>query len=96
MTQYRHSTSPMTVYRAHPFFRTGPKRAVLRIVNALALDGPTLTRAQLRTLTHIGESGTSRYVKLGVEMGLHEATRHTVTLRPDWKNVVERSSEAPS
>lgn len=96
MTQYRYSTSPLTVYMAHPLFRGGPRRAVLLIVSTLALEGPTLKREELRTLTHIGESGVSRYVKLGVQLGLLDADRNTVTLRPDWQAVVTNSDEAPS
>ena len=96
MTQYRYSTSPLTVYKAHPFFRGGPRRAVLLIVDALALTGPTLPRSELRDRTHKSDSSLSRCVKLGVQLGLIDADRHTVTLRPDWQDVVTNSVEAPA
>lgn len=66
-------------------------RAVLLVINALEVNGGTLTRTQLRSLTHLGQSGLSRSVARGVELGLLEVDdRHIVTLADDWQRQVDR------
>ena len=66
-------------------------RAVLLVINALEVNGGTLTRSQLRSLTHLGKSGLSRSVARGVELGLLDVDdRHVVMLADDWQHQVDR------
>ena len=65
--------------------------AVLLVINALELHGGTLTRHQLRELTHLGKCALSRAVSRGIELDLLDsAGRHLVHLADDWRQQVDR------
>lgn len=65
--------------------------AVLLVINALELHGGTLTRHQLRELTHLGKCALSRAVSRGIELDLLDSSgRHLVHLADDWRQQVDR------
>lgn len=59
-------------------------RNVLLLVDALATDGPSLSRAELGELTHLSACAVSRAVKRAAVLGLVDADRRTVDLRSEW------------
>lgn len=66
-------------------------RRVLRVVDALAIHGGTLTRKQLCDLLHLSQSALSRALGRGAELGLLDVDdRHLVHLAGDWQQQVDR------
>ena len=73
-------------------------RRVLRVIDALAVHGGTLSRKQLCALLHLSASALSRALGRGAELGLLDVDdRHIVTLADDWKHQVDRKeSQMPT
>lgn len=66
-------------------------RRVLRVIDALAIHGGTLTRKQLCRLLHLSQSALSRSLARGADLGLLDVdAHHLVRLVDDWRQQVDR------
>lgn len=66
-----------------------PGRTVLRLIDALAVEGGLVERRTLRDLLNLSPSALSRTVARAAELGLVLADRHTVRLRENWQQLVD-------
>lgn len=64
-------------------------RTVLRLIDALAVEGGLVARRTLRDLLNLSPSALSRTVARAAELGLVIADRHTVRLRENWQQLVD-------
>lgn len=67
-------------------------RNCLIVVDALKMLDGFSTRAALSAYTHLSECSISRCVGKLTDLGLVEADRKTVTLRPDWMLQLEQAT----
>ena len=67
-------------------------RNCLLVVDALKMLDGASTRAALSAFTHLSECSISRCVGKLTDLGLVDADRKTVTLRPDWMLQLEQAT----